>query len=360
MSGEVSLGSSFSTFEKQDKILVGLSGGVDSSVCIQILKEQGFDVYAVFIRFSPAHDASLQAAKAVAKQFGVPFSVEDCSDLFESEVIEPFCNAYCHGETPSPCVLCNPNVKFKVLAAAADRMGIHFIATGHYARVCEENGVFYIARAASTERDQSYMLYRLPQDILQRLCLPVGEFEKTDIREMARTLGLVSADSPDSQEICFIPDGNYAAFISERGLSDKAGRFIGPHGEDFGPHKGVSHYTIGQRKGLNIAYGQPIFVRRILDNGDIQLALAGDEFYSGICIRQVVRSDEKTFAPGEEYLVKIRSRATPSPCVVEAVGDDDMVLRFASPLRAPAPGQSAVLYLDEKVIGGGIICEIFE
>lgn len=361
MSGEVSLSSSFSTFEEQDKVLVGLSGGVDSSVCIQILKEQGFDVSAVFIRFSPAHDSSMEAARAVAQQFGIPFSVEDCTELFESQVIEPFCAAYCRGETPSPCVLCNPNVKFKVLANVADRMGIRFIATGHYARVCEKDGVFYISRAASADRDQSYMLYRLPQEILQRLCLPVGEFEKADIREMAHSLGLVSADSPDSQEICFIPDGDYAAFISKRGLSDKTGKFIGPKGEDFGPHKGVSHYTIGQRKGLNIAYGQPIFVRRILENGDIQLALAGDElFYSGIRIHETVRTDQKTFSVGEKYFVKIRSRAVPAPCIVESVDKDELVLHFEQPLRAPAPGQSAVLYSDETVVGGGIICEIFE
>lgn len=360
MSGEVSLGSSFSTFEEQDKVLVGLSGGVDSSVCIQILKDQGFDVHAAFIRFSPAHDASLEAARAVAKQFGISFSVEDCVDLFESQVIEPFCAAYCRGETPSPCILCNPNVKFKVLANAADRMGIRFIATGHYARVCEENGAFYIARAASAERDQSYMLYRLPQEILQRLCLPVGEFEKSDIREMARSMGLVSADSPDSQEICFIPDGNYAAFIAERGMSDKKGRFIGPRGEDFGPHKGVSHYTVGQRKGLNIAYGQPIFVRRILENGDIVLALAGEEFYSGIRLRQTTSTDGNPFVAGRDYLVKIRSRAVPSPCTVESVDGNEMILRFAKPLRAPAPGQSAVLYKDDKVVGGGVICEILE
>ena len=200
-------------------------------------------------------------------------------------------------------------------------MGIRFIATGHYARVREEGGSFYVCRAASQERDQSYMLYGLSQEILQRLCLPVGEFEKPDIREMAREMGLVSADAPDSQEICFIPDGDYAAFIANRGLADKQGRFIGPNGEDFGPHKGVSHYTVGQRKGLNIAYGQPIFVRRILPNGDIQLALAGDEFYSGIRLRQAARSDGKALVPGEEYLVKIRSRALPAPCCGQAGAD---------------------------------------
>lgn len=360
MAGEVSLGTSFRTFEEQDKILVGLSGGVDSSVCIQILKDQGFNVSTVFIRFSPASDSSVESARAVAKQFDVPFSVVDCSELFESKVIEPFCEAYCRGETPSPCVLCNPNVKFQILAETADRMGICFIATGHYARVREEDGSFYVCRAASQERDQSYMLYGLSQEILQRLCLPVGEFEKPDIREMAREMGLVSADAPDSQEICFIPDGDYAAFIANRGLADKQGRFIGPNGEDFGPHKGVSHYTVGQRKGLNIAYGQPIFVRRILPNGDIQLALAGDEFYSGIRLRQAARSDGKALVPGEEYLVKIRSRALPAPCCVQAVDEDCVTLSFAQPLRAPAPGQSAVLYVDDRVVGGGVISDILE
>ena len=235
MTDEICCGSSFGTFEEQDKVLVALSGGVDSSVCIQILRDQGFDVQAVVIRFSPAHDAAVRAAQTVARQLGVPLIEEDCTEEFEQQVVEPFCAQYCAGRTPSPCVLCNPRVKFAALARVADRLGIRYIATGHYARVTEENGLYYVRAAVSPERDQSYMLYGLPQNILARLCLPVGEFEKSDIREMAASAQLASADAPDSQEICFIPDGDYAAYIAARGLFPLQGRFIGPDGEDLGP-----------------------------------------------------------------------------------------------------------------------------
>lgn len=358
MSGDLTMGGSFSTFEKQDKILVALSGGVDSSVCIRILRDQGFDVQAVVIRFSPAHDKAVEAARTVAQQLEVPLIVEDCTELFEQAVIAPFCTQYCSGITPSPCVLCNPQVKFKALANAADRMGISLIATGHYARVAEENGVYHIQKAVSAERDQSYMLYGLGQDILSRLCLPIGEFEKPDIRAMAAEAQLSSADAPDSQEICFIPDGDYAAFIAARGGKAKEGRFIGPNGEDLGAHKGVLHYTVGQRKGLNIAYGQPVFVKRILENGDILLALAGDEYFTGVALTQVTRADGGVFTVGEEYDVKVRSRAAAVPCHITQVDGNQLTLQFAEPQRAPAPGQSAVLYSDELVIGGGVIVEM--
>ncbi len=358
--GELAGGTGFSTFEQQDKVLVALSGGVDSSVCVRILQDQGFDVSALVIRFSPAHDKAVEAAQAVARQLGVPLTVEDRTERFEREVVTPFCESYCAGVTPSPCVMCNPLVKFRALADAASRMGIRYIASGHYARVTEQNGVYYVRKALSQARDQSYMLYRLPQDILSRLCLPVGEFEKTDIRDMARELGLASADAPDSQEICFIPDGDYAAFIAARGLPDKPGRFIGPAGEDLGPHLGVSHYTVGQRKGLGIAYGQPVFVRRIREDGDVELARAGEEFSGSVLLRDAVRADGAPWTAGARCGVKIRSRAPVAPCVIEAAADGRLTVRFEAPLRAPAPGQSAVFYDGELVLGGGVIDSCFD
>lgn len=358
MTDEICYGSEFSTFEKQDKVLVGLSGGVDSSVCIRILRDQGFDVQAAVIRFSPAHDAAVAAAVKVAEQLEVPLTIEDCTEQFERDIIAPFCEAYCGGVTPSPCVQCNPLVKFRALASVADRFGIRYIASGHYARVTEENGVYYVQKAVSTTRDQSYMLYRLPQDILSRLCLPVGEFEKDDIRAMAAEAKLASADAPDSQEICFIPNGDYAAYIAARGLSGKGGRFIGPNSEDLGAHKGVLHYTVGQRKGLNVAYGEPLFIKRICENGDIVLARAGDDCYGGILLRELVRTDGAAYQAGETLLVKIRSRATPVPCTVVAADNNTLRVYFAEPQRAPAPGQSAVFYNGELVVGGGVIVDM--
>lgn len=342
-----------------DKILVALSGGVDSSVCVRILQEQGFAVEGLVIAFSPAHAGTVEAAQQAAEELGIPLTVEHCEPLFEKEVVEPFCTAYAEGETPNPCILCNPFVKFEVLAQVADRKGIYYIASGHYARLEEDNGIFYVARPASLARDQSYMLYRLPQQILKRLCLPLGEFEKPQIREMATEYGLSSANSPDSQEICFVPDGDYATFIQNRGISGKQGNFMAPDGKSLGPHKGVLHYTVGQRRGLGIALGQPVFVKGILKNGDIQLGWAGDEFSGRILLRSTLSTTGTPLQENGECLIKVRSRAELVPCKIENSHGDIWSIQFLSPQRAPAPGQSAVLYQNDRVVGGGIIAEAF-
>ena len=344
-------GTGFNTYEPQDKVLVGMSGGVDSSVAVRILQEQGFAVTGAVIRFSPAHEAAVRAAQETAGQLGVPCHVLDAQELFERQVVTPFCASYCRGETPNPCILCNPAVKFAALRTAADRLGIPYIATGHYARVeADSAGISHICRAASAARDQSYMLYRLEQDVLTRLILPLGEFEKDDIREMAREMGLACADAPDSMEICFIPDGDYAAYIEARGLAGKQGHFLAPDGTDLGPHKGVLHYTVGQRKGLGIALGRPVFIREILENGDIRLADAGDEFFARVQVDGMVTADGAPL-PAGRYTVKIRSAAQPAPACYDGAG----LLTFDAPVRAPAPGQSAVFYQGDTVLGGGFI-----
>lgn len=343
----------FNTFEKQDKVLMGMSGGVDSSVAVRILQEQGFSVQGAVIRFSPAHEGAVAAAQAAADTLQIPLHILDAGEDFDTQVVQPFCESYCAGRTPNPCILCNPLVKFRLLARKAAELGCRFIATGHYARVeVGSQGVSRIAVPESAARDQSYMLYRLPQEILNQLILPLGEFEKDDIREMARDLQLACADAPDSMEICFIPDGDYAAYIRARGFTPKSGRFIGPAGEDLGPHAGVDHYTVGQRKGLGIAAGRPLFVKAILPGGDIQLAETGQEYSSRITLTDLATPDDGPLSAGE-YLVKIRSAATPTPCVYDGTG----VVTFPEPVRAPAPGQSAVFYLDGLVYGGGIIQE---
>lgn len=344
-------GNGFDTYEAQDKVLVGISGGVDSSVAVRILQQQGFAVTGAVVRFSPSHADAVEAAKHAAQQLGVECITLDAEALFEQEVIRPFCDAYCSGRTPNPCVLCNPLVKFTALLAAADKLGIQYIATGHYARAeLDSDGVCRVHQAQSLARDQSYMLGRLPQDILSRLLLPLGEFEKDDIREMAREFGLDCADAPDSMEICFIPDGDYAAYIEARGLHGKAGHFISPDGADLGPHKGVMHYTIGQRKGLGIALGEPVFVKEILPGGDIILARAGDEFTSKITVTDIVTPGSSPL-PAGTYQIKIRSAAP----LAEASFDGEDTLVFAEPVRAAAPGQAAVFYRSGTVLGSGFI-----
>lgn len=360
MSGEFSNAPGFSTFEKQDSVLLALSGGVDSAVTAHILRQQGFAVQGLFILFSNAHEAALEKARQAARELAIPFHVADAREAFEHAVVQPFCQAYCAGRTPSPCVACNPLVKFRTLADTAARLGIPYLASGHYARVVQRGGAFHIARAQSAARDQSYMLYALGQDILSRLCLPLGEFEKDDIRAMAAEYGLSSAEAPDSQEICFIPDGGYAAFIAARGLADTPGHFIGPTGEDLGPHRGISHYTVGQRRGLGVAYGQPVFVRRILSGGDIQLATAGGEMYAGIMVEQPFSVCGVPFAAGQRFTCKVRSRAAAVPCTVVQAGGPVLALRFDTPVRAPAPGQAAVFYDGDAVLGGGIIADMLE
>lgn len=345
----------FNTFEKQDKVLVGMSGGVDSSVTVRVLQEQGFAVQGAVIRFSSAHDAAVEAAYAAAKTLGISIDTIDASEVFASEVIAPFCEGYCAGRTPNPCILCNPGVKFRLLAQKADELGCRYIATGHYARIeCCEDGINRLCAPESAARDQTYMLYRLPQEILSRLILPMGEFEKDDVREIARDIELSCADAPDSMEICFIPDGDYTAYIRAKGYTPQAGHFIGPDGRDLGAHSGVDHYTIGQRKGLGIAAGQPLFVKEILSNGDIQLAVSGQEYNNSVTVAGLVTPDGAPLPQGD-YLVKIRSVAAPVPCrFVPQTADTGTVL-FPEPVRAPAPGQSAVFYRDGYVFGGGFI-----
>ena len=344
-------GMGFNTFETQDKVLMGMSGGVDSSVAVRILQEQGFAVQGAVIRFSPAHDATVEAARQAADALGVELHVIDASELFEQQVVTPFCESYCEGRTPNPCILCNPGVKFRLLAEKADELGCPYIASGHYARVelCED-GLCRLCVPESAARDQTYMLYRLPQDILRRLVLPLGEFEKDDVREIARDIGLSCADAPDSMEICFIPDGDYSGFIRARGLTPKEGRFIGPDGEDLGPHAGVDHYTVGQRKGLGLAAGRPLFVKAILPGGDVQLAESGEEYSTRLTLSGIVTPDGKPLAGGD-YRVKIRSAAKAVPCQF----DGDHTVTFPEPVRAPAPGQSAVFYRGGFVFGGGFI-----
>lgn len=333
------------------QVLMALSGGVDSAVCVRLLQQAGYEVSGLVIRFSPAHEGAVAAAQRAAAELGIPLAVADCQERFAREVIEPFCRDYTEGRTPNPCVVCNPRVKFHVLAQQADRMGIPLLATGHYARIVQPDGVYRVACAQSQARDQSYMLYRLSQPILSRLLLPAGELEKPQIRALAAEFGLSSAETPDSQEICFIPDGDYATYIEQSGRPDKPGHFFGPQGQDLGPHRGIVHYTVGQRRGLGVSLGQPAFVKSIGADGSVHLAYADDLWASAITLTDTVPVDEPL--PDGYYQVKIRSMAKHVPC--RLAGNE---LVFDQPQRAPAPGQHAVLYTDGVVMGGGVIAAV--
>ena len=338
-----------------NKVLVGVSGGVDSSVCVDLLQKQGLEVEGVVIRFSAHSDEAVEDAQKVCDKLGIKLHVADAQEAFKKHVIIPFCENYISGMTPNPCIVCNPHVKFATLIAKADELGIGYIATGHYAQVENKDGWTFVKKAISTAKDQSYMLYRLPQNILSRLILPVGSFEKPDIRTMAGDIGLFTADKPDSQEICFIPGGNHGRYIESLGYKTKYGWIMSPEGKRVKRHNGVHNYTVGQRKHLGVALGRPVFVKEIQENGNILLGYSGEEFFTSVELSSPVYALEKPFEPGEIFNVKIRSAAKGDDAKVVYSDSEKIVLEFIQPVRAAARGQSVVIYKDNYVMGGGFI-----
>lgn len=338
------------------KVMLALSGGVDSSVCAHILKEQGYEVYAVVMQMSDAHGGTIEAAKITAKELDLPLTVLDLREQFKTQIIDSFIEDYQNARTPNPCVICNPQIKFKYLKQVADEQGCEFYATGHYALKGYENDRYFIKTAASISRDQSYMLYRISQDILKGLILPLGEFTKDEVRKKAEALSLNCKNAPDSQENCFIPDNDYAAYILAHSGSCKMGNFIAPDGKILGAHKGIIHYTVGQRKGLGISYSEPLFVNKIdAESGDIYLTLAGGQMRDEIVVSNCVFSLYDAIYSPIKATVKIRSAAKPQAATLTALEDGKILVKFDSPASAPTPGQSAVFYIGDAVLGGGFI-----
>ena len=348
------------------RVLVALSGGVDSSVCVHLLRQDGFEVEAVVLDLSPAHATTVEAARETAGLLGVTLHVVRDYATFEQSVVEPFCSEYRAGRTPNPCILCNPTTKFRLLLHEAQRLGFPHIATGHYASVRAVQASpgdrrWLLSRADFIPRDQSYMLYRLGQEVLSRLLLPLQNRAKDEVRRIADEAGLPCAKRPDSQEICFIPDNDYPAYIEARGGALPEGDFIAPDGRPCGRHRGILHYTVGQRKGLGVALGRPVFVSRIdAAENRVYLANAGDEYAPGVLLGSCVLQRHPLLdglTPGSELrcAVKIRSMAQPVPATVALLSPECAEVRFDEPQRAPAPGQSVVWYHGDDVLGGGLI-----
>lgn len=339
----------------EKKVLVALSGGVDSAACARLLLDAGYEVAGCVLKMSPAHEGTVEDAKLAAEQLGIPLYVRDMQADFR-QVIGSFMAEYAAGRTPNPCVVCNPTVKFKGMLAAADELGYPYIATGHYAGLLREGERVYLTRGASAARDQSYMLCRLGQKELTRLIFPLAEMQKPDVRTLAEEAGLSCAGKPDSQEICFIPDGDYAGYIEARLGKFPEGDFISPEGKPCGKHKGIIHYTVGQRKKLGIALGKPVFIRRI-DPAEnrIYLAWGGDEYESAVTVSGLSETFPGAFRDGMRCGAKIRSRAAIAPCTLALLGDGRAKVVFDQPERAPAPGQTAAFYDGEIVLGGGFI-----
>jgi len=353
------------------KVIVGMSGGVDSSVTAYLLKKEGFEVEGVSFVLWEARNrsnftacCSLEATDGASKTadiLGIPHSSIDVRETFIEKVIEPFVEAYKSGLTPNPCILCNRHIKFPFLLEEARKKGAEYIATGHYARVEKripvwpQNEGFSLKKGVDPKKDQSYVLYLLRPEELERLVLPLGELRKTDVRDIARSLLLPAADRPESQEICFIGDENYSGFIENLSPSAcRPGPIIDKTGRELGTHKGICRYTIGQRKGLRLPSPKPYYVTDIDSaNNIVRVGSQEDAMREEIIVTDL----NWLFPPsGSSFkaTVKVRSMMEDRPAEVTVFGTQAKVF-FDEPQWAPAPGQSAVFYAGETVIGGGVI-----
>lgn len=343
------------------KVVVGMSGGVDSSVCVHLLKEQGYEVIGVTLelwRDEPEVCEDATEARANADEMGISHHIIHGKPEFEREVISYFTDEYLHGRTPNPCVRCNPTIKWKLLMEAADRFGADYVATGHYAKVkLLANGRYGVMKAADEKKDQSYVLAQLSQDQLSRTLLPLGDYTKDEIRNIAKHLGLTSAEKKDSQDICFIDDNDYGRFLRDR-LGDKLppeGDFVLTDGTVVGRHKGITNYTIGQRKGLGIALGERIFVNRI-DVEKNQVILGTDLYVKELTADSWNFISESDLDPKKSYTARVRYSNSGAACHGERISDTGYRITFDTPVRGVTPGQTVAVYDGDILVAGGIIC----
>lgn len=346
---------------RKKRVVVGMSGGVDSSVAAWLLKEQGYEVIGVNMRFwqeKAAFDAS-EDAKRTADEIGIPFHVMNFEEEFKQYVVDYFVEEYLHGRTPNPCIVCNRYVKWEALLKRSRELGAEYIATGHYARIIkQENGRYTVASSKTAAKDQTYALYHLTQEQLSHTLMPIGEYTKEEIRTIAANIGLKIADKPDSQEICFIPDHDYAGFIERmaKERTPKEGNFITSDGEILGRHKGITHYTIGQRKGLNLAMGRPVFVTKICPKtNEVVLGEAEDVFAKEFLADDINYMGVDNITDGMQFLTKIRYAHKGAMASLYKEKDGKIRFVFEEKQRAITPGQSVVFYDGDGIAGGGVI-----
>jgi tRNA-specific 2-thiouridylase len=351
-------------------VVVGMSGGVDSSVAAWLLKEQGYDVIGVTMQIWQDEDtevleaqggccglSAVDDARRVAMDLGIPYYVMNFKQEFRTSVMDYFAREYMEGKTPNPCIACNRYVKWESLLRRSLAIGADYIATGHYARIEKlPNGRFALRQSVTAAKDQTYALYNLTQHQLSKTLMPVGNYYKEEIRDMAKKLGLPVAHKPDSQEICFIPDHDHASFIKEyTGREMPPGNFVDLQGNILGRHKGISHYTVGQRKGLNLSMGHPVFVTAIRpETNEVVIGENQDVFTDRVrCSKLNWMAVEGLKGRELSVRAKIRYSHSGEQCVVNEIGEDLAECRFVSPVRAATPGQAVVFYDEQGYVAGG-------
>ena len=352
-------------------VLLGMSGGVDSSVAAALLVRQGYEVHGVTLQVWETEDDTIATskkwqeracckigiAKHVAKVLQIPFEVIDTREAFQKSVIDDFLAGYTTGTTPNPCVRCNERVKIRSLIDLATSRGIEYVATGHYVRVAQSGSGTMLFRALDMRKDQSYFLYRLKPDWLPRLLFPVGAMQKTEVWQEADSLGLPADELKESQEICFVSQGDYRTFIQqERPEAKKPGDFVDADGRRLGQHDGIAFYTPGQRRGLGVATGQRLYVQQVHPATNTVLLGPEEALQRHTCqVDDLNLLQAELFRQPTEVQVKVRYATPATAATVSQLDSSRLHVRFHEPQRALSPGQSAVFYDGDRVLGGGII-----
>lgn len=359
----------------KNKVVIGMSGGVDSAVAAFQLKEMGYEVIGITMKLweedeeNYAEDyggccslSSVEDARLVAEKIGIPFYVINYKERFMETVVDNFIEEYLSGHTPSPCIRCNKYIKFDELLKTAHSLGAYYVATGHYGIIGQDatTGRYTISKSKESRKDQTYMMYSLSQDQIKHVLMPLGEFEtKEEVRQIAEREDLIVARKRDSQEICFVTDDDYARFVKEHALKPiPKGNFVDKSGKILGEHKGIIHYTIGQRKGLGVTFGKPMYVVEIRPNtNEVVLGDNTDVFQQSLIAKEMNLIPFDDFEDGYQCEGKVRYSSRTSPCKLYHYKENQLKIVFDEPQRAVTPGQAVVLYDGDMLIGGGVIEE---
>jgi tRNA-uridine 2-sulfurtransferase len=340
-------------------VVAAMSGGVDSAVTALLLKEAGYDVATVTFRLHDGEKGSRSCcspdtvlfARDTAHRMGLPHFTLDLKELFNQRVTQDFVGSYVAGRTPNPCVACNAHVKFHAVSFLADKLGFRHVATGHYARLVQEPGEVTMARPVDASKDQTYVLWPVPKGLLSRTIFPLGEYRKEEVRRIAEERGLAVAYTPESQDICFIPDGNYRGFLRKK-VAPEPGEILDKKGRTLGRHAGVVDFTVGQRRGIGVSASTPLYVTEVRPRTK-QIVVGRRK---DLEVREVLVGGLNWFLdPSEAETVQVRYNGSPVACEIEDAGDGEVRALLSEPVVGVAPGQSAVFYKGDRVIGGGVV-----